>query len=62
MSRFYARVQRDWEARAAGVVPAEPRMRARSAEDDEKRMRALPVIGRGVSGAIPGTKPGANLR
>ena len=60
MSRFYARVQRHREARLG--VPAEPRMQARSADDDEKRLRALPVIARGVSGAIPGTKPGENLR
>lgn len=28
-----------------------------SAEDDEKRMWAVPVIGRGVGGAIPGRDP-----
>jgi hypothetical protein len=31
---------------------------ARSAEDDRVRKRALPIIGPGVDGAIPGTRPG----
>lgn len=31
---------------------------ARSAEGDPRRLRGLPAIGRGVSGAIPGTAPG----
>jgi hypothetical protein len=34
---------------------------ARSAEGDEQRLRGIPAIGRGVAGAIPGTKPGATL-
>lgn len=28
---------------------------------DEKALRGIPAIGRGVTGAIPGTRPGARL-
>jgi hypothetical protein len=28
---------------------------------DERRLRGIPAIGRGVTGAIAGTKPGARL-
>lgn len=30
---------------------------ARSGEGDERRLRGIPAIGRGVSGEIPGTRP-----
>lgn len=30
----------------------------RSAEDDHRRLHGLPVVTRGVEGAIPGTRPG----
>jgi hypothetical protein len=33
-----------------------------TAGGDERRLRGIPAIGRGVAGAIPGTRPGANLR
>ncbi len=29
---------------------------------DEQQLRGIPAIGRGVTGAINGTKPGANIR
>ncbi len=32
-----------------------------TAGGDERRLRGIPAIGRGVSGAIPGTKPGGKL-
>lgn len=28
---------------------------------DERRLRGVPAIGRGVAGAIPGTRPGDSL-
>lgn len=28
---------------------------------DERRLRGIPAIGRGVAGAVPGSRPGANL-
>lgn len=62
MSRFYAKVQR---ARRAGEETKTPKARIdpRSAGGDEKRLRSIPVIGRGCGGgAIPGTRPGENLR
>lgn len=33
-----------------------------TAPGDERRLRGIPAIGRGVAGAINGTRPGANLR
>lgn len=35
---------------------------ARSAPADERRLRGIPAIGRGVSGAIPGTQPERSIR
>lgn len=29
---------------------------------DERKLRGIPAIGRGVAGAIPGTRPGDHLR
>jgi hypothetical protein len=29
---------------------------------DERKLRGIPAIGRGVAGAMPGTRPGCNLR
>jgi hypothetical protein len=29
---------------------------------DEKQLRGIPAIARGVTGAIPGSRPGKNLR
>lgn len=34
----------------------------RSAPADERRLRGIPAIGRGVSGAIPGTQPERRIR
>lgn len=33
----------------------------RSAAGDEQRLRGIPCISRGVSGAVPGTVPGSRL-
>jgi len=33
-----------------------------TAAGDESRLRGLPAVGRGCSGAIPGTRPGGGLR
>jgi hypothetical protein len=47
-------------AREADVhTPMRPT--AATAGGDEAKLRGLPAIGRGVSGAIRGTKPGASL-
>jgi hypothetical protein len=32
-----------------------------TAGGDERKLRGIPAIGRGVAGAIPGTRPGSNL-
>lgn len=64
MSRLLARIQRqelDAQAKAAvraATEQAGPRIASsRSAEGDERRLRGIPAIGRGVSGEIPGTHP-----
>jgi hypothetical protein len=33
-----------------------------TAAGDSRKLRGIPAIGRGVSGAIPGSQPGSNLR
>lgn len=43
------------ERRWRGIVSA------RTAAGDERRLRMIPAIARGVAGAIPGTKPGCDL-
>lgn len=66
MSRLLAKLQRERLAdehaklvasalmeSAASNVPT----RGRSGEGDQRRMRGIPVIGRGVGGTIPGTDP-----
>lgn len=66
MSRLYARLQRDRlaaeQARAVrrALLEADPSEcgPAPTAGGDEERLRGIPVVGRGVSGAIPGTRPG----
>lgn len=39
-------------------LPDERTYRA-TAGGDERRLRGIPAIGRGVTGAIPGTRPGS---
>lgn len=46
------------------ALEAEPEVPMRAAATpagDERRLRGIPAIGRGVSGAIPGSKPGIGL-
>lgn len=43
-----------------GELPDEPSAGA-TAGGDPSRLRGIPAIGRGCSGAIPGTRPGENL-
>ena len=45
------------EAEAVDAVPT-----GVTAGGDERRLRGVPAIGRGVSGAIPGTVPGQSFR
>jgi hypothetical protein len=33
-----------------------------TAGGDERKLRGIPAIGRGVAGAIPGTRPGQNIK
>jgi hypothetical protein len=33
-----------------------------TAAGDERKLRGIPALGRGVQGAIPGSEPGRNLR
>lgn len=71
MSRLLARLQRaELERQAQDAVrhalgESDPGQRAgrATAGGDAASLRGIPVVGaRGVSGAIRGTKPGANLR
>lgn len=63
MSRFYAKVQRNRRAAVEAAGPPAPRIDPRAPGGDEKRLRAIPVIGRGCGGgAIPGTRPGDTIR
>lgn len=39
-----------------------PTLSAPTAAGDQRRLRGIPAIGRGVAGAITGTRPGGNLR
>lgn len=64
MSRLLARLQRQkLEAEQRRLVDealltADRRhVDPRTAEGDPERLRGIPVIGRGVGGAIPGTRP-----
>jgi hypothetical protein len=49
---------------AAEVEPDQTlkRVTPGSLPGDEKALRGIPAIGRGVSGCINGTRPGSNLR
>jgi hypothetical protein len=71
VSRLLARLQRaELERQQQAAVRhalGEPELPGRAssptAGGDEERLRGIPVVGaRGVSGAIRGTRPGANLR
>jgi hypothetical protein len=45
-----------------GELPSDARAAAgATAAGDPRRLRGIPAIGRGCSGAIPGTRPGDNL-
>lgn len=53
-----ARLQAEAVARALLESPDRMHPRAaRSPAGDERRLRGIPAIGRGVSGHIPGTQP-----
>jgi hypothetical protein len=41
---------------------ADEPVRPGSLPGDELALRGVPVVGRGVAGAIPGTRPGGSLR
>lgn len=67
LSRFYRAQQRQEDlAKIVRIVneapdvetPVAKMVGGRSAEGDPRRLRGLPAIARGVSGAIPGTDPG----
>lgn len=70
MSRLLARLQRaelerQHQAavrRALGEPEVPERAGVPTAGGDEERLRGIPVLSKGVSGAIRGTRPGANLR
>lgn len=72
MSRLRSRIERQLQAQAqreavdlalAGArVKATAPITARSAPADRRRLRLIPAIGRGVSGGIPGTRPGDRIR
>lgn len=57
--------QHDNERRAIERILAEPidtiKPTKATAGGDERKLRGIPAIGRGVACAIPGTRPGGNL-
>jgi hypothetical protein len=70
MSKLLARLQRaELERQAQAAVrkalqvsdPAHKRIKA-SAGGDQAAMRGVPILGRGIGGAIKGTRPGDSLR
>jgi hypothetical protein len=56
----HAARQRDRIERETATTSTSPAAGA-TAGGDELRLRGLPAIGRGVQGAIRGSRPGANL-
>lgn len=68
MSRMRARIERHRlaaehaalvdQALQESTAPTE----SRSAPADERRLRGIPAIGRGVAGEIPGTRPDKRIR
>lgn len=68
LPRFYRHQQAEADAIAltkrlleTGEQAPEPTSRVLSLIGDERQLRGLPAIGRGVAGAINGTRPGAKL-
>jgi len=49
-------------ARVAMETDDEPLARGATSGGDERRLRGLPCLARGVRGEVPGTRPGAGLR
>lgn len=43
---------------ARDVLPGTEMRAAATPAGDERRLRGIPAIGRGVAGAIPGSRPG----
>ena len=43
---------------AREAEPSTPMRPSATPAGDERRLRGIPAIGRGVGGAIPGTRPG----
>lgn len=70
MSRMLARIQR--QRLAAQQARAVARALREAVEDgrvyvpgtggDERRLRGIPAVGRGVAGEIPGTRPDRAMR
>ena len=56
-ARMLIRIARETEVTDQPVTTT----RGATAGGDERRLRGIPAIGRNVTGAIPGTRPGDNL-
>ncbi|HEU5489278.1 MAG TPA: hypothetical protein VFU84_00675 [Gaiellaceae bacterium] len=68
LPRFYRHLQAIEDARRigrileeTGEIPEGPASAGATAAGDPSRLRGIPAVGRGCSGAIPGTRPGENL-
>ncbi len=61
-SRYDVQNDRDFQRRLARILievgePAPNMKHTGTAGGDERKLRGIPAIGRGVAGAIPGTAP-----
>lgn len=66
LPRFYRELQKLEDATKLGRILEEtgdvPELTRATAAGDERRLRGIPAVGRGCVGAIPGSRPGENLR